>query len=176
MIMSFDAVIFEHSVMNKTPRVYSPQMSERLAATITKTASKQTYFTVRYLVDRERIADAYRAYAYFRWVDDWLDQQTMKQSERIAFVQRQIAIVECGYQSKSLPDLTLEECMLINLLQHDKEANSGLQAYVRNMMAVMAFDAKRQGHLISEKQLTNYSLHLATAVQGNRVLIVCDPY
>jgi len=44
-----------------------------LAPSLTRAASKQTYYTVRFLVDRERVADAYRAYAYFRWVDDTLD-------------------------------------------------------------------------------------------------------
>jgi phytoene/squalene synthetase len=44
-----------------------------LAAAITSAASRQTYYTVRFLVDRPRRADAYRAYAYFRWVDDVLD-------------------------------------------------------------------------------------------------------
>jgi phytoene/squalene synthetase len=44
-----------------------------LAASITKAASKQTYYMIRFLVDRERVAEAYRAYAYFRWVDDFLD-------------------------------------------------------------------------------------------------------
>ena len=46
---------------------------ETLATSITKAASKQTYYTIRFLADRERVADAYRAYAYFRWVDDTLD-------------------------------------------------------------------------------------------------------
>jgi hypothetical protein len=43
------------------------------AASITKVASKQTYYTIRLLVDRERVEDAYRAYGYFRWVDDTLN-------------------------------------------------------------------------------------------------------
>ncbi len=43
------------------------------ASIITKAASKQTYYTIRFLVDRARLEDAYRAYAYFRWVDDVLD-------------------------------------------------------------------------------------------------------
>jgi hypothetical protein len=34
-----------------------------LAASITKAASKQTYYTIRMLVDRESVDDAYRAYA-----------------------------------------------------------------------------------------------------------------
>jgi hypothetical protein len=50
------------------------QQSDRLAAVITKAASRQSYTIVRFLVDRDRIADAYRAYAYFRWMDDHLDQ------------------------------------------------------------------------------------------------------
>ncbi len=48
-------------------------MVPNLASSITKTASKQTYYTIRFLVDRDRVDDAYRAYAYFRWVDDVLE-------------------------------------------------------------------------------------------------------
>ena len=50
---------------------------QNLAASITRAASKQTYYTVRFLVDRGRVADAYRAYAYFRWVDDTLDSDNL---------------------------------------------------------------------------------------------------
>ena len=51
------------------------ESSQRLAAYITWAASKQTYYTIRFLVDRDRVPDAYRTYAYFRWVDDRLDQE-----------------------------------------------------------------------------------------------------
>jgi hypothetical protein len=60
-----------------------------LAASITKAASTQTYHTIRYLVDKDRVADAYRAYAYFRWVDDSLDAGSTTAPERNAFVERQ---------------------------------------------------------------------------------------
>jgi phytoene/squalene synthetase len=53
-----------------------------LAPSITKAASKQTYYTIRLLADRARVADAYRAYAYFRWVDDVLDGGTDEYFER----------------------------------------------------------------------------------------------
>ena len=62
--------------------------SSSLAATITRTASKQTYYTIRFLVDRERIPDAYRAYAYFRWVDDRLDSDAASPAERRDFIRR----------------------------------------------------------------------------------------
>ena len=69
------------------------------ASSITKAASKQTYYTIRFLVDRERVDDAYRAYAYFRWVDDILDTDSCSRSERMAFLQRQKKLPEecyCG--------------------------------------------------------------------------------
>jgi hypothetical protein len=49
-------------------------------------ASKQTYYTIRFLADRDRVADAYRAYGYFRWVDDTLDAGPGSGPERSAFL------------------------------------------------------------------------------------------
>src|SRR5262245_9514813 len=73
----------------------SQLISDRaLAATITKTASAQTYYTIRFLVDPCLVEDAYRAYAYFRWVDDWLDQKPHPRTERLVFVKRQQALID----------------------------------------------------------------------------------
>ncbi|HKT39906.1 MAG TPA: squalene/phytoene synthase family protein [Ktedonobacterales bacterium] len=131
---------------------------------ITRDASKQAYYTVRFLVDRDRMLDAYRAYAYFRWVDDRLDQYLSERCERLAFVERQQALVDCGYWGLWPDTLTDEERMLEALIAGDSEAHSGLQSYIRHMMAVMAFDAERRGRLISERELSDYVRHLATAV------------
>jgi hypothetical protein len=135
-----------------------------LAATMTRTASKQTYYTIRFLVDTGLIEDAYRAYAYFRWVDDWLDQEPRPRMERLAFVKRQQALMDGCAHGDPLADLTPEECLLADLIQRDTEKNSGLQAYIRNMMAVMAFDADRRGQLISQRELNEYTHWLAMAV------------
>ncbi|MEJ2597325.1 MAG: squalene/phytoene synthase family protein [Anaerolineales bacterium] len=162
----------EHPVDTQHPY----DSSRALAARITKAASKQTYYTVRYLVDRQRVSDAYRAYAYFRWVDDQLDQEDIKKPQRMAFVQRQKALMEGCYQGDSPPQLADEERMLVDLIGRDRQkdsgplvysgplACSGLQAYIRNMMAVMAFDAERRGRLVSQAELVDYSRYLATAV------------
>ncbi|HEX9331293.1 MAG TPA: squalene/phytoene synthase family protein, partial [Anaerolineales bacterium] len=137
---------------------------QTLASSITKAASKQTYYTIRFLVDRERVADAYRAYAYFRWVDDTLDAGSIPTEERIAFLERQKSLLEKCYRGESPRDATIEENMLIELVQHDHEKNSGLQSYLRNMMQVMDFDAKRRGRLISQAELNEYTRWLAVAV------------
>jgi len=134
------------------------------ASSITKAASKQTYYTIRFLVDRERVDDAYRAYGYFRWVDDILDAESTSGPERSAFLERQKSLLEKCYRGESLRDANIQEKMLVELVQHDHEKNSGLQIYLSNMMQVMDFDARRRDRLISQVELHEYTRWLATAV------------
>jgi len=144
--------------------------SGSLAAAITKAASKQTYYTIRLFADRDRVEDAYRAYGYFRWLDDVLDAEascgddTCLQLEKITFVNRQKSLLDACYRGEIPDNLSAEEWMLVDLVRHDTEKNSGLQSYLRNMMAVMDFDASRRGHLISQAELSGYSHALAVAV------------
>ena len=143
-----------------------------LAASITKAASRQTYYTIRYLVDRDRVADAYRAYAYFRWVDDTLDADLslsgaageVEAQKRTFFLARQKSLLEKCYRRESIQDAAPEEQMLIELVGQDHEKNSGLQSYLYNMMQVMEFDARRRGRWISQTELDQYTRWLATAV------------
>ncbi len=135
-----------------------------LAAAITRAASQQTYYTIRFLVDRDRVEDAFRAYAYFRWVDDWLDQETRPRNERLDFIKRQQTLIESCYQGKPLGSLAPEERLAADLIQGNQEKDSGLQAYISNLMAVMAFDATRRGRLVSQSELDDYTHWLAVAV------------
>jgi len=146
--------------------------SQSLATAITKAASTQTYYTIRLLVDRKLVNDAYRAYGYFRWVDDILDAQTGTKdglsgsdaSEKMAFVNRQKDLLEACYRGEILDNLCFEEHMLVDLVRNDSGKNPGLGSYLRNMMAVMEFDAVRRGRVISQPELTEYSHLLAIAV------------
>ncbi len=137
---------------------------DRLAIQITRAASTQTYETIRFLVDRDRVSNAYRAYAYFRWVDDFLDARTARVSECLDFLERQQMLVNRAYRGETLYSLSAEEEMLARLIACDTEENSGLHAYIHNLMAVMAFDANRRGRMISQGELTEYTCHLATGV------------
>ena len=142
----------------------SPKSNQQLAAAITRSASKQTWYTIRFLVDRDLIAVAYRAYGYFRWVDDQLDQNGMRKSERLVFVERQKSLMDQCYRGEWPRDPSEEESMLVELIRSERGKRSGLQSYVRNMLAVMSFDAGRRGQLISEAELNQYTHSLAVAV------------
>jgi hypothetical protein len=133
-------------------------------ALITKAASTQTYYTIRLLVDRGRVEDAYRAYGYFRWVDDLLDAGGGSRSERQAFLARQQSLLDRSYRGDVPQDAGPQERMLVELIRGDQQKDSGLQAYLRNMMQVMAFDVGRRGRLISRVELNEYTRWLATAV------------
>jgi phytoene/squalene synthetase len=54
--------------------------------------------------------------------------------------------------------------MLKNLVKSDHREDSGLASYLKNMMAVMVFDAERRGRTISHEELDFYTQSLAVAV------------
>jgi phytoene/squalene synthetase len=76
------------------------QSSGSLAASITKSASKQAYYTIRFFADRDRVEDAYRAYGYFWWVDDVVDDGSNSREERSAFVNRQKSLLDSFYRGE----------------------------------------------------------------------------
>jgi phytoene/squalene synthetase len=135
-----------------------------LPARITKEGSKQTYYTFRLFADQDRVDDGFRAYAYFRWLDDLLDCDSGSKNEKIELITRQQELLEAGYQGRLPLDVNPEEQMLVDLIRGDKEEHSGLQIYLRNMMAVMASDVERCGRLITHAELTEYTHLLASAV------------
>src|SRR5687768_5881359 len=107
-------------------------MNPGLASTITRAASKQTYYTIRFLVDRPRVEEAYRAYAYFRWVDDVLDAQAPKGSvvgdaerlERMCFLDRQRSLLEGCLRGVVPRDANRHEAMLVDLVQGADPVNA----------------------------------------------------
>jgi phytoene/squalene synthetase len=149
---------------NPLPEIIGAQTPHSSAAAITWNASKQTYYTIRLLVDRDRVSDAYNAYGYFRWLDDQLDQGALDLSTRTALVARQQALIDRCYRGDFPQRLCEHEDLLVRLIRGDKERSSGLQSYVRHMMAVMAFDVQRRGRWVSAAELAQYTRWLAVAV------------
>jgi phytoene/squalene synthetase len=135
-----------------------------LAQSITRAGSKQTYYTARLMVDNDLVSDFYRAYAYFRWVDDTIDESSQSNDQPISFIRRQRELIELLYRNQRPDDLTPEEEMVADLISHDMGEDSGLQSFIRNMLANIEFDAYRKGRLISQQELTWYSNCLGKSV------------
>ena len=145
-------------------------MAHTLASAITRSASLQTYCTIRFLVDRPRVEDAFRAYAYFRWVDDVLDAVSpdvpmwgdTDRQVAARFLERQQRLLERALRGEVVTPADRHEAMLIDLVRHDRDAR--LEVYLRQMMRVMAFDVRRRGTTVTEPELTGYTHALAVAV------------
>jgi phytoene/squalene synthetase len=138
--------------------------SAKLAEIITRNASRQSYLTIKALVPQERRADAFRAYAYYRWVDDLLDGEDLNQAQRGEFLASQGQLLSDCLSDHPPHDLCAEELLLVELTQGKLKGDPGLEMYLRDMMDVMAFDVTRRGRRIDSSQLSWYSRHLATAV------------
>jgi phytoene/squalene synthetase len=135
-----------------------------LARTITRNGSKQTYFTARLMVDKELVDDFLSAYAYFRWVDDVIDIHARSNQERIAFMERQKAIIDGLFNSETFKDLSDEEMIIAELIQHRSPDDEGLGSFIRNMLAIIDFDAHRKGRLIQQNELAWYTERLGISV------------
>jgi phytoene/squalene synthetase len=143
-----------------------PASSAALARAITHRASRQTYRIIRWLVDGGRKDDAFRAYAYFRWVDDVVDAPSYDHDACLRFLRRQRELLNRLPTGMTPERLLPEEQMLADLIASRSDPHPGLPAYLERMMDVMEFDAGRRGRLITETELDRYSQLLATAVMG----------
>jgi phytoene/squalene synthetase len=134
------------------------------ARRITWRESKQSYLTMRFLVDRDLVDDSYRAYAYFRWVDDVVDDLSNSKAERLAFIWRQGALITALYNGLRPVILRNEETLMVDLIRNDRGKNSRLKSYIENFLAIIEFDADRKGRSITDTELETYSDRLALAV------------
>ncbi len=135
-----------------------------LARGITWRESKQSYLTMRFLVDKDLVDDSYRAYAYFRWADDVVDKVSESKAERLAFIGRQRELIEGLYAGGSPGPVQPEEELIVDLIRSDRGRNSRLRSYIENFLAIIEFDAERKGQLITEAELRDYAERLALAV------------
>jgi len=152
---------------------------DKLAAEVTRHASKQTYYIFHFFADCDRVYNAYRSYAYFRWVDDLLDNPNgvpvldgkkefqlylPNKEEKLHFVKRQRELLESLYKGEIPGNLIPIEELLMDLVESDPDLESGLYLYLDNMMTVMEIDAERKGREITEIELEEYTTALAVAV------------
>jgi phytoene/squalene synthetase len=143
-----------------------------LAHSIAWTSSKQSFLTARLLADQDLADDCLCAYAYFRWADDTIDIALKSSEDRAAFIVRQKMLVENLYRGERSADLCPEEKMLADLIAHDRSPDSGLRSFIRNFMAVIAFDAGRKSHPVSRHELAAYTTCLATAVMDGLLYFI----
>lgn len=135
-----------------------------LAKKITKSSSIQTYYTIILLTDKNLVNDCFKAYAYFRWLDDEIDIELNSKSKRLLFIKRQKRIINDLYKQKKVSELSLEERIIDELIKSDTSKNSKLKSFIINFLKIIEFDADRKARIINQKELDWYSDTLGKAV------------
>ena len=145
-----------------------------LPAAMTRAASMQSYLTIRWLADRAYRADAFALYAYFRWLDDTVDERLVDRDQRLTFVARQRSLLAQAAAGTTPAGLSPEEALLVGLVQPDHassgrgevrvEESDGLLLSLGSMLDVMEFDARRHGRPVTQIELDGYTDDLAISV------------
>ncbi len=156
-------IIFHIPNMTRVIERTNPPRS--LAGSITWKASKLTYFIGRVFVDRDLKEDFFRAYAYFRWIDDIVDESSATNEDRIRFVTRQDTLIKRLFSGDGLmDDLRPEEELLLRLTESRHNHSDNLRSFVENMFAIIQFDAHRKDSTINSAELNWYSGCLGRSV------------
>ncbi len=128
-----------------------------LARRIVKAENPETYFLGRLLYDRGLADYFFLCYAYFRWVDDHVDDPAIGADEGRVFLRRQRALLHLLYQEEALPHICPQEQMLAQLVIYDLAHGSEIRQVISPMFECLAFDGGRRGHILSHEQLDWYS-------------------
>ncbi len=151
--------------ITQAPHLATRQFVEvRQPDAVTRAASAQTFFTIRWLVDPERREHAFQAYAYFRWLDDTLDSLETSPQARRSMLVHQADLIDRAYQGERPEAHCAQERWMLDLIASEPERSTSLEQYVRRLMAVMAFDTERLGRRITGEELAHYSQDLAVGV------------
>jgi phytoene/squalene synthetase len=137
---------------------------DNYAKTIVRESNKLTYLIIHLLVDKNLRSDCFKAYAYFRWFDDMIDDTTDSTDEIMMLISRQKTIIYGAYDQKTQSAESIEEEILIDLINNDNKQESFLKSYILNFFSIIEFDAARKGEYINEQKLKWYSETVGKAV------------
>lgn len=135
----------------------------QLAEKITRNSSRQTYCTIKFLVDPPLRSECYKAYAYFRWLDDEIDEK-LKGQDRIDFINKQKTLTDRTYKRLPANTKNKEEEIIVSLINNDPKTNPKLESFIKHFFEVIEFDTKRQGVQIDQAKLEWYIQTLSIAV------------
>ncbi|MHA2347187.1 MAG: squalene/phytoene synthase family protein, partial [Candidatus Hodarchaeales archaeon] len=135
-----------------------------IAKSIVRKSNKLTYLIILLLVDKNLRKECFKAYAYFRWLDDLIDNNGA-QNERIkVLINRQKVIIQQAYNDEKPNASSPEEEILIELIKGDKRDDSYLKSYILNFFSIIEFDSTRKGKNVSNQELKWYSETVGKAV------------
>ncbi len=114
----------------------------KLARLILFKANRLSYYLANLIPRRNRQYFRF-CYAYFRWVDDCIDDAAADGNDRRAFLSRQRQLLHDLYEGRS-PAVCYEEALLEGLIKWDMRSKGGeLRASLESMIEAVEFECDR---------------------------------
>ncbi|MCK4421668.1 squalene/phytoene synthase family protein [candidate division WOR-3 bacterium] len=115
-------------------------------------------------------------YTYFRWVDDYVDDENRKEIERTQFLSRQQTLLKRLYQGYKFRPENYLEWAITKVIEYDLEHNSQLKSAIFRMFQVFEFDTIRKNKVPSFKELKRYSVNLGSAYARSLLYFIAPEY
>jgi phytoene/squalene synthetase len=100
------------------------------------------------------------AYAYFRWLDDVLDNKDVSTEESINILARESFFISSLYENKSPQSKCIEEKYISFVICKDLLDNNGFRVIIDGFMSALSWDIKRKHRIPTQQELDEYSLRL----------------
>lgn len=142
-----------------------PHRISAYAEKVTQENRPETLFFLRYLWNREEVSIFTLIYAYFRWLDDYVDLSPIHRKDKIRFVDQQWAFWRKQYRYKYNTEVSssIYSSILRWIVIYDLERHCVLHKQINRLFNAIMYDAKRQYNLEPEDALIRYSFDIGGA-------------
>jgi phytoene/squalene synthetase len=133
------------------------------ARRVTKETTSFGYWVGRAFFRPELNLILFTAYAYFRWLDDIIDQENISREAASRLVARQRSLTRAWYAGSDPFPSNQFEALLQGAIEYDRMSEYRLHHMIHCFLSALAWDAERRHTIVTQQDLDRYSLHLGRA-------------
>lgn len=137
-----------------------PTYSEVTAEAVTRKSTLFGYLLCKTFFRAENTLPLFQSYAYFRWLDDFVDQSNDSQESLVCFVLRQKNLIASWYNGESAQASNSRESFIHATINYDKTNEMQLHSMITNFIEAIEWDVSRRYSIVSKNDLGIYSLRL----------------
>jgi len=161
--------------MNEKLDALDKALVARATAT-TKRHNPSAYWLSNLLYDKGMTPIFCLIYAYFRWLDDYIDEPNTESFVCRQMVANQKELLVGAYCNPRMSVSSTPEAMIVSVIDYDKSRGMLLKTSIMDMIAALEWDTYRRGKVVSSKELAQYSWWLGRSYTKALQAFIAYPY
>jgi phytoene/squalene synthetase len=137
-------------------RALPKPLGKRTGETV-KTVSPFSYYFGRLFFVSERREILYKAYGYFRWLDDIVDQAAIPRQQADEIIQRQSQLIAAWYEGRDSLQGQDTESLMKDVIQCNRPLGCPLRPMARGFLDALSWDVQRRYTIVEQEALDRYS-------------------